>query len=144
VSQVIVSGTIHDQELLSAENGFSNDRPCATRTSEPNDSDNQVKKKDTQIWHGSSYQGYKASGNAHKIAIRHRQAQNRNQSSWHSEQHILFNKRHDRLLPLCYPVKTCLSRMRRAAKRGEMLKTKKAGDGDRTRDVQLGKLAFYR
>jgi len=57
VSQVIVSGTIHDQELLSGENGFSNDRPCATRTSEPNDSDNQVKKKDTQIWHGSSYQG---------------------------------------------------------------------------------------
>jgi hypothetical protein len=24
------------------------------------------------------------------------------------------------------------------------LKFKKAGDGDRTRDVQLGKLAFYR
>ena len=85
MSQVIVSGTIHDQKLLSGENGFSNDRPCATRTSEPNDSDNQVKKKDTHV-------------------------------------------------------KRCLSRMRRAAKRGKMLKTKKAGDGDRTRDVHVGKM----
>jgi len=141
VSQVIVSGTIHDQELLSGENGFSNDRPCATRTSEPNDSDNQVKKKDTQIWHGSSYQGYKASGNAHKIAIRHRQAQNRNQSSWHSEQHILFNKKqmigyYHFVTPLRGAFRGCDGR-RSVAK---MLKTKKAGDGDRTRDVQLGNL----